>query len=302
MNPSGKLQVGTTPPQRDFGDSALGLVCTRSFPAIVGTADMMLKSSGVTLIGYEKTGSGYCTAVVRGGISDVRIAVDVGEETARRFDQFISKTIIARPSPNLEAVLPIGSRLAKFLSDRGYSRLSKQAVGLLETRGYPAMVGAADAMLKAAEVQLAACETIGDGLCTAIIRGRVADVAMAVEAGMHEAERIGELHAVMVIPRPLDDLEETLPLASYWIEKPQPIALPLDLKAPQKELAAPEQPGVGVQKTVQPTMESVELLEPRARSPQAANPTAEPTPEPILLPELEPLSDQAPRPLENLED
>lgn len=303
MDASGKLQVGTTPPPRDFGDSALGLVCTRSFPAIVGTADMMLKSSGVTLIGYEKTGSGYCTAVVRGGISDVRIAVDVGEETARRFDQFISKTIIARPSPNLEAVLPIGSRLAKFLSDRGYSRLSKQAVGLLETRGYPAMVGAADAMLKAAEVQLAACETIGDGLCTAIIRGRVADVAMAVEAGMHEAERIGELHAVMVIPRPLDDLEETLPLASYWIEKPQPIALPLDLKAPQKELAAPEQPEVEVQKTVQQitvqkTIESAEPLEPEARSPHAAPSLAEPIP----LPELDPLADQRPKRLENLEE
>jgi carbon dioxide concentrating mechanism protein CcmO len=294
MDASGKLQIGATPPRRDFGDSALGLICTRSFPAIVGTADMMLKSSGVTLIGYEKTGSGYCTAVVRGGISDVRIAVEVGEDTARRFDQFISKTIIARPSPNLEAVLPIGSRLAKFLSDRGYSRLSKQAVGLLETRGYPAMVGAADAMLKAAEVQLAACETIGDGLCTAIIRGRVADVAMAVEAGMHEAERIGELHAVMVIPRPLDDLEETLPLASYWIEKPQPIALPLDLKTPQKELAEPEQPEVEVQRS-QETLEQPERVE---RSPQ---PTAT-TPAPIPLPELEPLSEQAPLPLENLED
>ncbi|GAB4458334.1 MAG: BMC domain-containing protein [Elainellaceae cyanobacterium] len=294
MDASGKLQIGATPPRRDFGDSALGLICTRSFPAIVGTADMMLKSSGVTLIGYEKTGSGYCTAVVRGGISDVRIAVDVGEDTARRFDQFISKTIIARPSPNLEAVLPIGSRLAKFLSDRGYSRLSKQAVGLLETRGYPAMVGAADAMLKAAEVQLAACETIGDGLCTAIIRGRVADVAMAVEAGMHEAERIGELHAVMVIPRPLDDLEETLPLASYWIEKPQPIALPLDLKAPQKELAEPEQPEVEVQRS-QETLEPLEMVE---RSPQPAAPT----PAPIPLPELEPLADPAPQPLEKLED
>lgn len=248
MEPDGTPNSQTEPARRkhDFGDSALGMVCTRSFPAIVGTADMMLKSAGVTLVGYEKIGSGYCTAVVRGRIADVRIAVDVGVKTAEKFGQFISQTIIARPSLNLEAVLPIGSRLAQFVSDQGYSRLSNLAIGLLETRGYPAMVGAADAMLKAGDVQLAACETIGDGLCTAIIRGRVSDVAIAIEAGMHEAERIGELHAVMVIPRPLDDLEETLPVASCWIEKPTPLALPIDLKEPIKELVIQETPQVVV--------------------------------------------------------
>lgn len=242
--------------KRDFSDMALGLICTRSFPAIVGTADMMLKSAGVTLVGYEKIGSGYCTAVVRGGTADVRIAIDVGEETARQFGQFVSKTVIPRPSRNLDAVLPIGSRLAQFVSDKGQSRLSNQAVGLLETRGYPAMVGAADAMLKAADIHLAACEMIGDGLCTAIIRGRVADVTMAIDAGMHEAERIGELHSVMVIPRPLDDLEETLPLASCWIETPKPVALPIDLRQPVKELVAQEEVALPVEVEIQ---EAVEL-------------------------------------------
>lgn len=219
----------------DFREQALGLVSTRSFPAIVGTADMMLKSSGVRLVGYEKIGSGYCTAVVRGGLSDVRIAVEVGAETAEQFGQYVSKLVISRPLPNLDAVLPIGSRLAQAL-DGGYSRLSNQAVGLVETRGFPAMVGACDAMLKSAEVQLASYEMVGAGLCTAIIRGRVADVVVAVEAGMHEAERIGELHAVMVIPRPLDDLEQTLPVASCWIERPEPLAIPLDLQEQHQEL------------------------------------------------------------------
>lgn len=222
-------------------ESALGLVSTRSFPAIVGTADMMLKSAAVRLVGYEKIGSGYCTAVVRGNISDVRLAVEAGADTAEQFGQLVAKTIIPRPMPNLEIVLPISDRLSKFAAEQGYSRLSNQAVGLLETRGFPAMVGAADAMLKSAEVQLAAYEVIGDGLCTAIIRGRVSDVVVAVEAGMHEAERIGELHAVMVIPRPLDDLEDTLPVASCWVEIAQPIALPLDLKETQKELVGQEE-------------------------------------------------------------
>ena len=214
----------------DFSDTALGLVSTQSFPAIVGTADMMLKSAEVALVGYEKIGSGNCTAIVRGGIANVRIAVAAGVEAAEQFGQKVSSLVIARPLPNLEAVLPIGKLLAEVAQGSRSSRLSNQAIGLLETRGFPAMVGAADVMLKSADVQLSAHETIGAGLCTVIIRGAVADVAVAVEAGMHEAERIGELHAVMVIPRPLDDLEQTLPLASCWIEQPKPLRLPIVTK------------------------------------------------------------------------
>ncbi|NJM71258.1 MAG: BMC domain-containing protein [Scytonema sp. RU_4_4] len=212
-----------------FKDSALGLVSTRSFPAMVGTADMMLKSSGVHLIGYEKIGSGHCTAIVRGGIADVRLAVESGVQTAEQFGQLVSSLVIPRPYPNLEVILPINSRLS-VLTEDSYNRLSNQAIGLVETRGFPALVGAADAMLKAADVQLAAYEKIGAGLCTAIIRGSVANVAVAVEAGMYEAERIGELNAVMVIPRPLEELEQTLPVASCWIEERQPLRLPVNIK------------------------------------------------------------------------
>ncbi|MDJ0532469.1 MAG: carbon dioxide-concentrating mechanism protein [Xenococcaceae cyanobacterium MO_207.B15] len=219
-----------------FKDSALGLVSTKSFPAIVGTADMMLKSAEVTMVGYERTGSGHCTAVVRGNIADVRLAVEEGAKTAEKFGQLLSKLVIARPMPNLEAVFPIGSHLVELAQKRrGYSRLSNRSIGLLETRGFPAMVGAADAMLKSADVQLASYEKIGDGLCTAIIRGSVANVAIAIDVGMQEAERIGELHAVMIIPRLLEDLEHTLPVASYWMDEPEPLPVLLPNKVKQKE-------------------------------------------------------------------
>lgn len=220
----------------DFTDTALGLVSVGSFPAIVGIADTMLKSSGVHLLGYEKIGSGLCTAVVRGNTSDVRLAVESGVETAAQFGQQASTVVIPRPMPNLEAVLPIGGRLAQLANHRGRSRLPNQAVGLLETRGFPAMVGAADAMMKAAEVILAAYETTGAGLCTVIIRGTVANVAMALDAGMYEADRIGELHAVMLVPRALEELDHTLPLADCWLEQPEPLRMPVTLKETQKEL------------------------------------------------------------------
>lgn len=225
-----------TQARRDVVGSALGLVSTRSFPAIVGVADMMLKTSGVTLVGYEKIGDGYCCAIVRGGITDVRLAVAEGASMAAEFDQLVTKAVIPRPLPNLEVVLPISDRFHNFLQQEGHSRLSKLAVGLVETRGFPAMVAAADMMLKTADVQLAAYEKTGAGLCTAIVRGRVADVSMAVEAGMYEAERVGELHAVMVIPRVLDELEHTLPTASCWLDQPLEMPVAFEQRVAEPEL------------------------------------------------------------------
>jgi carbon dioxide concentrating mechanism protein CcmO len=239
----GLVRFERTTQPKNFKDTALGMVSTRSFPAIVGTADMMLKSAGVTLIGFEKIGSGYCTAIVRGRISDVRLAVEAGAQTAEQFGQLVSSSVMARPMPNLEVIFPIGRRLSELSDSDSFSRLSNQAVGLLETRGFPAMVGACDAMLKAAEVYLSSYETIGDGLCTAIIRGRVADVAVAVEAGMREAERIGEFNSLMVIPRLLDDLEQILPVATCWVEeKPEPLMVPVNVKETEKQLVELELP------------------------------------------------------------
>lgn len=251
-------------PRRRPSQAALGMVATRSFPAIVGTADMMLKSSGVTLVGYEKIGSGHCTAIVRGGVADVRIAVEAGAEAAEQFGQLVGKAVIPRPLPNLEVIFPIGPYLSELSLDPHPSPFANQAVGLLETRGFPAMVGAADTMLKSADVQLAAYETIGDGLCTVIVRGSVANVAVAIEAGMYEAERIGELSAVMVIPRALEDLERSLPLAQHWQTSAEgstetPLMLPLSVKAVQKEaIALPELETIRIPQPLElPTSESI---------------------------------------------
>ncbi|MBD2139046.1 BMC domain-containing protein [Anabaena sp. FACHB-1237] len=220
--------------QNNFKDTALGLISTLSFPSIVGIADNMLKSAGVHLVGYEKIGSGHCTAIIRGGISDVRLAIETGIQTAKQYDQPASSLVIPRPYPNLDIVLPI-NRWHQHFHQSGHSRLSNQAIGLVETRGFPAMVGACDAMLKSADVHLASYEKIGAGLCTAIIRGTVSNVAVAVEAGMAEAERIGELNAAMIIPRPLEELEETLPVASCWVEESQPVNIPINIPVNIKE-------------------------------------------------------------------
>jgi microcompartment protein CcmL/EutN len=87
-----------------------------------------------------------------------------------------------------------------------------EALGLIETKGLVAMIEAADAMVKTANVRLVKYEKIGDGMVTAIVRGDVAAVKAATEAGAMAARRVGQLLSVHVIPRPHDDIESALPL------------------------------------------------------------------------------------------
>ncbi len=90
--------------------------------------------------------------------------------------------------------------------------MSEEALGLIETKSYPAMVEAADAMVKAAKVELVAYEKTGGGYVTAVVRGDVAAVKAAVEAGARGAERVGSVSAVHVIPRPHALVDSVLPL------------------------------------------------------------------------------------------
>ena len=83
---------------------------------------------------------------------------------------------------------------------------------MIETKGFVGMVEAADAMVKAAKVELIGYEKIGGGYVTAIVRGDVAAVKAAVEAGARGAERVGQLVSVHVIPRPHDNIDVALPL------------------------------------------------------------------------------------------
>ncbi|MFH1681422.1 MAG: ethanolamine utilization microcompartment protein EutM [Candidatus Eisenbacteria bacterium] len=87
-----------------------------------------------------------------------------------------------------------------------------EALGLIECRGFVGMVEASDAMVKAAKVKLVNYERVGGGYVTAIVRGDVAAVRAATEAGAAAASRVGELVAVHVIPRPHKNLEDVLPI------------------------------------------------------------------------------------------
>ena len=90
--------------------------------------------------------------------------------------------------------------------------MATDALGMIETQGFVAMVEAADAMVKAARVDLVGYEKTGGGFVTAVVRGDVAAVKAATDAGAKSAERVGKLISVHVIPRPHDGVDAALPL------------------------------------------------------------------------------------------
>ena len=87
-----------------------------------------------------------------------------------------------------------------------------EALGMVECRGLVSMIEASDAMVKAANVTVFGWEKIGSGYVTVLVRGDVAAVRAATDAGAAAARRVGELVAVHVIPRPHPSLEDILPI------------------------------------------------------------------------------------------
>jgi microcompartment protein CcmL/EutN len=99
------------------------------------------------------------------------------------------------------------------------SENNTEALGMIETRGFTAMVEASDAMVKAAKVELVGYEKIGGGFVTAIVRGDVASVRAAVEAGVRAAEKVGEIVSSHIIPRPHSNVDSALPLSKVSSKK-----------------------------------------------------------------------------------
>ncbi len=122
------------------------------------------------------------------------------------------KTVIGNPEElkkNDAAVKETKAVEKKVIKEE--KRMAQEALGMVETRGLVAAIEAADAMLKAANVTLVGTEKIGSGLVSVMVRGDVGAVKAAVEAGGQCAQKLGEIIATHVIPRPHNDVEKILP-------------------------------------------------------------------------------------------
>ena len=85
---------------------ALGMIETRGFVGMVEASDAMVKAAKVALVGYEKVGGGYVTAIVRGDVAAVKAAVDAGAQAAQAAGEVISVHVIARPHGDVPKILP----------------------------------------------------------------------------------------------------------------------------------------------------------------------------------------------------
>ena len=168
---------------------ALGMIETKGFVALVEASDAMVKAANVELVGWDKIGSGLVTAFVAGDVAAVKAAVDAGAAAASRIGEVVSVQVIPRPHEDLGGVLTFAKAAAAgdFLqepqerrsltpwpqfSERPAQRVggngsatNGDALGLIETKGLVGMIEATDAMLKAANVQLAGRVQVGGGLC-----------------------------------------------------------------------------------------------------------------------------------------
>lgn len=87
---------------------ALGMIEARGFAAMVEASDAMVKAAKVDLVGYQKTGGGYVTAIIRGDVAAVKAAVDAGVRASEKVGEVVASHVIARPHANVDLVLPLG--------------------------------------------------------------------------------------------------------------------------------------------------------------------------------------------------
>jgi ethanolamine utilization protein EutM len=89
---------------------ALGMIETKGLTALIEASDAMLKSANVTLIGWQKIGSGLVTAFVVGDVAAVKAAVDAGAAAAGRVGEVISVQVIPRPHEDIGTILPVAGK------------------------------------------------------------------------------------------------------------------------------------------------------------------------------------------------
>lgn len=190
--------------ERAVASGAIGVLETRGMASLMASTDAMLKAADVQLCGRHGIGSGWLTAVIAGRVADVEAAIGVGEVEANRTGELIGAQVVPRADAGVMDAMPHATGL-------GAEQIQPRAIGLLETQGLTPLVAGADAMLKAAQVELGGWAFIGGALCHAPVFGDVAAVQAALAAGRQAAERIGSVYATLVLPQPSEGLGPLMP-------------------------------------------------------------------------------------------
>jgi microcompartment protein CcmL/EutN len=179
-----------------LGTQALGLIETLGMvPALYG-ADSMLKAADVELVSYENVGSTLVTVMVAGDVAAVRASVDAGKAAASSVGRLTASNVMARPGR------PIGL-IAAVHGVAPVDAHGARALGMIETFGIVFVLEAADAMTKAADVDLIGYENVASGYISVLVAGDVSACEAAVAAGVRAVEAMeAAVHCAVVIPSP----------------------------------------------------------------------------------------------------
>lgn len=212
---------------------SVGALEVTGLAATLVAADVMLKAAGVRLAGIDINGAGGAFIKVIGSAAEVRASVEAGRAIAEAMHVHVGHVDWPRYSADAgflihakqqyNALVQANEYLLPATPDRPAETTTKiqtsgvimaggDALGLIETQGFVGLLEAADAMLKAADVHIVAKEKIGAAYVTVIVKGDVAAVRAAVDAGQGAVERVGgKLILAHVIARPHEELAALLP-------------------------------------------------------------------------------------------
>ncbi len=208
-------------------NSSVGIVEVQALSAAMVVADVMCKAGNVQVAGIESNALGGMGIKIVGSAADVHMAVQAGEAASRQMNAHVGHADWAHYSGDAEFLvhadqefnglldanehlLPTGPRADAIT--KGTYMANQEAIGLIETQGLVGLLEAADAMCKAANVQIIGKEKIGAAYVTVMVAGDVAAVKAAVEAGAAAVEKVGgKLILSHVIARPHEELANLLP-------------------------------------------------------------------------------------------
>jgi len=194
-----------------------------SIAAVV--ADGAAKSANVSVLGLETTGNENVLIRIEGFVDSIKSALSCAQDIAERLGSQALVSCLARPDVGMEKLIhfanaqnPLYGGRDQFLPTDHPTKAhtmnqNQYAIGILETQGLAAALEASDTMLKTANVTIVGKEKIGAAYVTIIVRGDVAAVNAAIQAGQQAVGSLGKLIAAHVIARPHEDLIALLPKA-----------------------------------------------------------------------------------------
>ncbi len=203
--------------------SALGFVEAPFLSVTALVADHIAKAARVQILGFETTGNPSLMIRIAGDASSVRSALEAAEAFAKSLGAEAVTSCVSNPDAGMERMIhfpnarnPLYGGRDQFLptdhpKNTETTMSNQQALGIIETQGLTAVLEATDVMLKAANVTLVGKEKIGAAYVAVVVRGDVAAVKAAVDAGAKAVDGLGKLVAAHVIARPHADLLALLP-------------------------------------------------------------------------------------------